>query len=102
MPKINSYSYYLRPPTNPRTLHPKVLNMTYISFTEPEMALLQKGPKYNLHYKPKNQIRNLALEAETAVSRLPPSQREVYTILTAERIKVLQRNNKPSKTQYKL
>ena len=40
-------------------------------FLEPEMALLQKGPKYNLHHKPKNQIQNLALEAETAVSHLP-------------------------------
>ena len=73
--------------------------MTDLSFTEPEMAVLQKGPKCNLHDKPKNWIQNLALEAETAISSLlPPSQREVYRILTAEHINALQKNNKPSHT----
>jgi hypothetical protein len=43
-------------PTNPRTFHHRVVNMTDIPFTEQEMALLQKGPKYNLHDKPKNWI----------------------------------------------
>ena len=62
------------------------------------MALLQKGPKYNLHSKPKNRIQNLALEAETAISHLPPSEREVYRKLTAERINTLQKHNKPSHT----
>jgi len=49
------------PPTNPRNFHLRVINMIDISFTEPEMALPQKGPKYNLHDKPKNWIRNPAL-----------------------------------------
>jgi hypothetical protein len=57
--------------------HPRVVNMTNISFSEPEMALLQKGPKYNLHGKPKDWIQNLVLEAETAISYLPPSEREI-------------------------
>jgi len=86
------------PPSNPSNFHHRVVNMTDISFTEPEMALLQKGPKYNLHDKPKNWIRNLALEAETAISSLPPSQREIYRTLTSERINALQNNNKPSHT----
>jgi hypothetical protein len=29
-------------------------NLTNITFTEPEMQLLDKGLKYNLHYKPRN------------------------------------------------
>jgi hypothetical protein len=66
--------------------------------TEPEIALLQKGPKYNLHDKPKGWIQNLALEAETAISRLPPSEREVYRKMTAERIKTLQETYKPPLT----
>jgi hypothetical protein len=57
--------------------------MTDISFSEPEMTLLQKGPKYNLHDKPKNWIQNLALEAETAISHLPNPEREVYRKMTA-------------------
>jgi hypothetical protein len=80
-------------PPNHR-FHPRVVNMTNISFSDPEMALLQKGPKYNLHNKPKTWIQNLALEAETAISQLPISERETYRQRTAERITILQDNNK--------
>jgi len=48
--------------------------MTDIHISEPEMALQQKDPKYNLHSKPKNWFQNLALEAETAISHLHPPQ----------------------------
>ena len=51
--------------------------MTDIPFSETEMALLQKGPKYNLHNKPKDWIQSLTVEAETAISRLPHTEREV-------------------------
>ena len=78
--------------------YPRVVNMTDISFSETEMALLQKGPKYTLHDKPKNWIQNLALESETAISCLPPSEREVYRKLTAESINTLLANNKPPHT----
>jgi len=69
--------------------------MTDIPFSEPEMTILQKGPKYNLHSKPKNWLQTLAIEAETAITRLPPSHREVYRMLTAEHINTLQENNRP-------
>jgi len=91
--RLNSLQTYSL--SNPQTFHPRVVNMTDIPFTEKEMALLQKRPKCNLHDKPKNGIRNLALEAETVLSNLPLPQRETYRILTAERISTLQRNNKP-------
>ena len=38
--------------TTPRetcTFHPRVINNTNITFSSEETALLQKGPKYNLH-----------------------------------------------------
>jgi hypothetical protein len=38
------------PPTE-QHFHPRVINNTDISFTEHEMTLLQKRPKYNLHHK---------------------------------------------------
>jgi len=62
------------------------------------MSLLQKGPKYNIHTKSRNWIQNLALEAETAISHLPPTDREVYRKLTSERISTLQKNNNPLHT----
>jgi len=64
------YNKKTHPPE--RTFHPRVVNMTDIPFSEPEMALLQKGPKYNLHSKPKNWIQNLALEAQNDISPPPP------------------------------
>ena len=42
------------------------------------MALLQKGLKYNLHTKQVNWLRNLALEAEMAISQLPTTDHNVY------------------------
>jgi len=47
------------------------------------------SPKYNLHSKPKDWIRNLALKVETAIMKLPPTDWEVYRKLTAERISTL-------------
>ena len=76
-----------------QNFYPRVINNTDIAFSEQELALLQKGPKYNLHNKPKNWIQNLALEAETAIAHLPSADREVYRKLTAERINTLQLNN---------
>jgi hypothetical protein len=62
------------------------------------MTILQKGPKHNTHIKPKNWIQTLALKAEMAITRLPPSEREVYRKITAERINILQENNKSTYT----
>jgi len=72
------------------SFYPRVVNMTDISFSEPKMTILQKGPKYNTHNKPKDWLQTLALEAETAITLLPPSDREVYTKFTAERVSILQ------------
>ena len=88
---VKQQAHALPPKQN---FHPRVMNMTDITFSETEMALLQKGPKYNIHDKPKDWIQNLALEAETAISHLPPPERETYRKLTAERINTLQDNNK--------
>jgi len=56
--------------------YPRVINNTNINFSDEEMNLLRKGLKYNLSKKPKNWIRNLALEAETAVTLLPQDEQE--------------------------
>ena len=48
----------------------------YSQFSEDEITLLNKGLKYKLHYKHKQWITNLALEAETAVNLLPPIDQE--------------------------
>jgi hypothetical protein len=43
-----------------------------------------------LHSKPKNWIQNLALEAETAITLLPPNERDVYRRSVADCIDMLQ------------
>ena len=86
-------------PKQNHTFYPRVVNNTDITFTDHELSLLQKGPKYNLHTKRQNWIQNLALEAETAISQLPTSNRDVYRGLVAERINTLQQNNKHQPTR---
>ena len=70
-------------------------------FCEQEMMLLEKGPKYNLHAKPKEWIWNLALEAETTITHLSPTDGEVYRKLTAKRISTLIKENNPQHTHSK-
>jgi len=53
------------------------------------MTLLQKGLEYNIHSKERKWIQNLALEAETAITQLPTTEREVYRKLVADRINTL-------------
>jgi hypothetical protein len=64
-------------PREKHTFHPRVINNTNITFSDSETALLQKGPKYNLHFKKKNWLRNLALEAEMAITQLPKNQSRI-------------------------
>ena len=47
----------------------------------------------------KDWIQNLALETETAILQLPPSDRDVYRKLAAERINTLVQNNNPRTEQ---
>jgi hypothetical protein len=51
--------------------------------------LLNKGLKYNLSYKPKNWIKNLALEAKTAIMYLPYTEQEGMRFMVARNIQSL-------------
>jgi len=53
-----------------------VINQTDIEFTNEGYTLLDKGLKYNLVHKHKHWIRILALEAECAVTLLPPEEQD--------------------------
>jgi hypothetical protein len=57
-------------PHKKHPFHPRVTKNTDISFSNTEISLLQKGPKYNMHAKRRNWIQNLGLEAETANTQL--------------------------------
>jgi len=43
-----------------------------------ELKLLEKGPKYNLHGHKGNWLTTLALEAETAITHLPSTDRDYF------------------------
>jgi len=60
------------------TFYPRVVNNTDIAFTNKEIALLEKGLKYNLHNKKRNWLTTLALEAERAINSLPHTEREYF------------------------
>jgi len=83
-------------PHEKHPFHPTVVNHTDISFSNTEMSLLQKAPKYNIHAKERNWIQNLGLETETAITQLPTNEREAYRKIVADRIYTLQQNNSNS------
>ena len=54
--------------------------------------------KYNIHHKHKDLIKNLALEAETAINLLPPIDQEPIRYQVAKNIQILYNQQKPHHT----
>ena len=79
--------------------YPRVVNNTNIIFTDDELALLNKGLKYNLHHKHKNWITTLAFEAKTAITLLPISEQEPIRYHIANNIRKLYIQNANHKLQ---
>jgi len=67
--------------------YPRVVNKTSIEFSDQEMELLNKGLKYNLGKKQKGWICNLAMEAEMAITMLPPSEQDYVCHQVAKDLK---------------
>jgi hypothetical protein len=63
-------------PLSSTKIYPRIINDTNIEFSQEELTLLNKGLKYNLHFKHQNWITKLALEAETAITHLPQIQQD--------------------------
>ena len=85
-----------------KLFYPRVDNRTDIEFSGNELTLLNKGLKYNLNFKPRNWIKNLALEAETALSYLPYTEKEGLRFQMARNLQSLYRhyeNNKGHNTR---
>jgi hypothetical protein len=72
-----------------KLFYPRVDNRTDIEFSDNELTLLNKGLKHNFSYKPKNWIKNLALEAETALTYLPYTEQEGLRFQIARNIQSL-------------
>ena len=89
-------------PNHNTTFYPRIANNSDIKFSEEEFTLLHKGLKYNLHYKHKHWITNLALEAETAINLLPPADQEHIRYQVTKNIQQLstcQKYQGPQNTQ---
>jgi hypothetical protein len=59
------------------TFYQRVYNLSTTTFTNDEMALLNKGLKYNLHYKHKQWLKTLTIEADAAIN-LIASHEQAY------------------------
>ena len=75
--------------TTQHTFFKRTINMTDIIFTDDELNLLDKGLKYNLHKKPKNWIKTLALEADTTIRILPEKNQPYFKQLVANNLQKL-------------
>jgi hypothetical protein len=71
------------------TFFKRTENLTNITFTEDKMQLLNKGLKYNLHYKPKNWLQTLGLEAEIRIKQLPLNKQSYMRQTVANNIQKL-------------
>jgi len=93
--KINKHiqNQTYKPNTNMNFYH-RVVNKTNITFSNDELGLLNKDLKYNLSKKRKQWISNLAMEAETAVTLLPPGEQDYICHQVAKNIKRKCTNNK--------
>jgi len=87
-----------KPNTNTQ-FHPRVVKETAIKFLDEEMTLLNKGLKYNLSYKRKNWISNLALEAENAIMLLPTQEQDYLRYQVAHNLQILYRQQKEQHTK---
>ena len=94
-PLIRTHSHV---PLHNSKFYPKTINKTDIKFTNKELTLLNKGLKYNLKHKIKHWFSNLALEAESAISRLPTHGQERIRHQVAHNLQKLynQRNKQHS------
>jgi len=86
--------------TKPHTFYPRLVKNTYIKFTGRESLLLNKGPKHNLHTKRADWLTNLALETETAITQLPPSDQEFYRKQVADRIETLHKREHQTRSKH--
>jgi hypothetical protein len=67
--------------TTPQKHHPffpRVVSNTDVTFSQTELDLLNKGPRYSLHTRNKRCLTNLAIEAETAIKKLRASDRNYH------------------------
>jgi hypothetical protein len=62
------------------------------------MQLLRKRLKYSLHYKQKYWLETLALEVETAISKINITEQQYYRHMVAKTIKKI---NQKGNKQYK-
>ena len=60
-----------RKPNTNIQFYPRVINEAKMEFSNEEMTMLNKGPKYNLSHKKTHWLTNTAFEAENAITLLP-------------------------------
>jgi len=101
--KINKLTLsQTKTPTLPDTFFPRIVNNTDIQFTQNERKLLEKDPKYNIHSHKKNWLMTLALEAETAITHLPSTDRDHFRKQVATRIEEIHNKSPPNSTHPEL
>jgi hypothetical protein len=82
--------------------YPGVKNTTNTQFTPSEMQLLKKGLRHNLHYKQKNWLETLALEAETGISKINATEQQYYRHMVTKTIKKISQKDNTNNTRNKI
>ena len=88
-----------RKPNHNIQFYPRVINETKIEFSKEEITLLNKGPKYNLSHKKTHWLKNIAFEAENAITLLPTQEQDYLRYQVAQNLQVLHKQQKEHHTK---
>jgi hypothetical protein len=86
----NNFDKQNNPSESPlHNFYPKAVNKTNIDFTKDEIVLLNKGLQYKYIVKTKIGFKNLALEADTAISMADTKDQDFLKRTIAKKLKAI-------------
>jgi hypothetical protein len=89
--KLDKLLEKLKQPPRPnhkqqQNFHPRTVNLTSITFTKEEQALLDLGLQYNIQQPLKKYWTNLILETEEAIRLLETREQHVFRIMATKKL----------------
>jgi len=84
-----------------QNFHPCTINLTNITFTKEEQALLDLGLQYNIQQPLKKYWTNLILETEKAIRLLETREQNAFRIMATKKLKQMYNTNHNTHNIYK-
>jgi hypothetical protein len=104
--KLDKLPEKLKQPPRPdhkqqQNFRPRTVNLTNITFTKEEHALLELGLQYNIHQPLKKYWTNLIFETEKAIRLLEAREQHAFRTMAAKKLKQMYNTNHNTHNTYK-